>query len=109
MVFLVFFLLDFVLFSIVVVVVVAVVVVVVVENPGKKSKIFENFPVAPGRPLGYPGRPTGKFSIFFLFFEFFPEFFSWIFRRKRYPQSGALTPKARGQRTTEPQNSEKPK
>ena len=35
------------------------------ENNPKNSKnprFFENFPVDPGRSLGYPGRPTGKFS-----------------------------------------------
>ena len=44
----------------------------------KNPKIFENFPVAPGRSLGYPGSPTGKFSKNFGFFENFG-FFSLIF------------------------------
>ena len=45
------------------------------ENSGKNLKfsknpnVFDKFPVAPGRSLGYPGRPTGKFSIFWGFFE----------------------------------------
>ena len=51
------------------------------KQKSKILKIFEkskNFPVAPGRPLGYPGRPTGKFSKIFGFFENFG-FFSRIF------------------------------
>ena len=73
---------------VVVVVVVVVVAVVVSENPGnfekkktkfsKNPKIFENFPVAPGRSLGYPGRSTGNFSKKLGFLENF-NFFSWIF------------------------------
>ena len=31
--------------------------------------MFDNVPVAPGRSLGYPGRPTGKFFEKFGFFE----------------------------------------
>ena len=32
-----------------------------IQNFQKNKKIIEHFPVAPGRPLGYPVRPTSFF------------------------------------------------
>ena len=81
------------------------------DGKTKKLKILKKIGVGP--PLGPPPpiffQNLQKFRFFSPNFSLIFPYFSGIFRRKGYPQSGALTPKARGQRTNRTPEREKTK